>query len=211
MGGGGGAYSKTGDKKRTPHAVETNWLLLALSQVDLFLPSETEAMAITRSESARAAATCLARAAPGVMVVVTCGKKGVVASIFGGVDEDKDGGGGRSASASESMIRSWSFSPEADLSLDPDFDSTGAGDTFAAGFLSELVPDLRVRVCDSKEGRIDECHPSVQWWQRLLHRAVKKGMMCAGKNCLQPGACNPPIGLSEETVGGEKCAAQTIF
>lgn len=97
-------------------SLDTNWdpsgrwdLGALLALVDVFLPNAAEACAITGAADAEAAAAALARTVP--IVVVTCGAEGAIAR------------------AGDRVVRA--APPAVDA-----VDATGAGDSFAAGFLA---------------------------------------------------------------------------
>lgn len=92
-------------------------LIEALEQIDVFLPNETEAKALTGEQDIEAALTTLARHCK--TVVIKCGADGAIAFDKGRIHR----------------------SPA--LSVDV-FDTTGAGDSFNAGFVHGLLhePDF---------------------------------------------------------------------
>ena len=200
----------------------SNWLLSALPMVDLFLPSDTEAMSISETTGVAAAVKSLAQSAPGVMIVVTCGKEGVVAGICQ-EEEREEEEEEEEEDTREREFYSWSIAPEADLSSCEGFDSTGAGDSFAAGFLSVIVLELKEAhpaVVDSRgvaeassaaaaasaaqRQRQRYRHPCVPWWENVFPHAARCGIRCAAQNCMQAGACNPPVGVAFAKMDAEK-------
>lgn len=88
-------------------------VLRRLSEIDVFVPNDVEAMRYTRTDSAEAAATALAEHVE--LAVVTCGPRGAIAV---------DSGRG---------IRVRADAPQVDV-VDP----TGAGDVFVASLMSAL-------------------------------------------------------------------------
>jgi sugar/nucleoside kinase (ribokinase family) len=112
-------------------SLDTNWdpderwtgVEELLPLVDIFLPNENEAVAITRLESADEAGQALSLLGP--LVVIKCGARGAVAFR-----------NGQEVAAVE---------PES-LLLEP-VDSTGAGDNFDAGFLRGYLLDRSIEDC----------------------------------------------------------------
>jgi len=93
-----------------------------LQYVDYLLPNESEAARLTGFETAEAAADALHHAGAGT-VIVKCGAKGCYV---------------------KTAERSFWTEAEPDI---PCVDSTGAGDSFAAGFLCGLAQDLPLEDC----------------------------------------------------------------
>jgi sugar/nucleoside kinase (ribokinase family) len=99
------------DDWRTSGAREIRELL---PLVDLFLPNEPEALALTGESDAAAAAAALAKVSGG-RVIVKLGERGAIAHLPGG---------GRLAAPAPATTP---------------LDTTGAGDSFAAGLITELA------------------------------------------------------------------------
>jgi sugar/nucleoside kinase (ribokinase family) len=95
-------------------------LARVLSEVDIFLPNENEAMAITRAESVHQAAVKLAEIIPSV--VIKQGDKGVLARQAG----------------KEYFVPAFNITP---------IETTGAGDNFNAGFLFARLDGLPLEAC----------------------------------------------------------------
>lgn len=91
-----------------------------LPLVDVFLPNEHEAMSITRTESVAEAAEALSRMMPQGAVLVKNGGKGVLVKL-----------------PREESVCVPAFKAETVV------DTTGAGDSFNAGFLSSWVREKR--------------------------------------------------------------------
>lgn len=110
------------DMTRCKHGETPEVMAPVLQYVDYLLPNESEAMRLTGLAHAEAAAEALHRAGAGT-VIVKCGARGCYV---------------------KSAERS--FWAEAEKNI-PCVDSTGAGDSFAAGFLSGLAQDLPLEEC----------------------------------------------------------------
>ena len=118
-------------------SLDTNWdpenrwqdVRDLLPLVDIFLPNENEALAISGENNALDAARSLA--AYGPMVVVKSGPKGTIA-----VDGAK------------TKTKTWTLSPSPETGLpEAVVDTTGAGDNFVAGFIHQYLKGADVEEC----------------------------------------------------------------
>jgi ribokinase len=114
-------------------SLDTNWdpakrwggVQELLPYVDVFIPNEAEALAITGTSDVRSAADKLA--ASGTLIVVKRAEKGVLAT---------------------KAKRTWEFGADrTGLRAGPIVDSTGAGDNFDAGFLHAWMNGAKVEEC----------------------------------------------------------------
>ena len=110
------------DMTRCKHGETPEVMAPVLRYVDYLLPNESEAMRLTGCATVEAAADALHRAGAGT-VIVKCGAKGCYAKTA-----------------------ERSFWAEAEQNI-PCVDSTGAGDSFAAGFLCGLAQELPLEAC----------------------------------------------------------------
>jgi sugar/nucleoside kinase (ribokinase family) len=125
------SFLREARRSQTTVSLDTNWdpeerwadVEELLPLVDIFLPNENEAVAITRMESADEAGQALSLLGP--LVIIKCGARGAVAFR-----------NGQEVAAVE---------PES-LLLEP-VDSTGAGDNFDAGFLRGYLLDRALEDC----------------------------------------------------------------
>ncbi|UCF36441.1 MAG: carbohydrate kinase family protein [Acidobacteriota bacterium] len=116
-------------QKGVTTSLDTNWdpaglwhgILDLLPWVDVFLPNEQEALALTGEESAESAGKRLAEYGP--IVVIKCGRRGALA--FHGSER-------------------WNYKIEE--TIEP-ADSVGAGDNFDAGFLRGWLLGYDVEAC----------------------------------------------------------------
>lgn len=113
-------------------SLDTNWdpekrwegVIELLPNIDVFLPNEAEALAISREATVPAAARMLASKGP--LVVVKCGADGALA-----------------VKGSET----WEFHPGPEDRLAFVADATGAGDNFDAGFLRAWLLGYEIDAC----------------------------------------------------------------
>ena len=110
------------DMTRCKNGETSEMMASVLQYVDYLLPNESEAMRLTGCADAETAAEALLQAGTGT-VIVKCGARGCYVKTTGR-----------------------SFWADA-LPNVPCIDSTGAGDSFAAGFLSGLARELPLEEC----------------------------------------------------------------
>lgn len=148
-----------------------------LECVDVFLPNEIEACAITQTSDVESAVEKLSQTYKVPISVVTCGENGAAVATTAAntinTSEETRSATGTACNASASQSHSFQKKYNA-LPIDKIVDTTGAGDAFDAGFLHGWKRTITDSACTNEDNNKEAI-------ERGIHFGMKMGQFAVGQ------------------------------